>query len=85
MEAYRRFFTTEDEPTPKPEVLDEGMLRFGGPGTFFGGATEMAFYFIQSDDAVVRLWCLADKAPRNQWLPLARSVEILPIEQRDEP
>ncbi len=82
--ALKKMMSENGEKKPTPEVLDGGLLRVAGPGSFFGGDTDTAIYVRGSDDAIALMMCMADKAPRNQWLPLAESIEFIRADEAAE-
>jgi hypothetical protein len=82
MEVFERLLPDRPkQERPVPEVLDGGLLRVAGPGSLLGESGEVAIYVLGSDDAIAQLRCSAPEAPSDQWLSLARTVEILPADQ----
>ncbi|MFO7532974.1 MAG: kelch repeat-containing protein [Candidatus Limnocylindrales bacterium] len=78
MEAFERLLPDRPgQERPVPEVLDGGLLRVAGPGSLLGESGEVAIYVLGADDAIAQLRCSAPEAPSDQWLALARTVEIL--------
>lgn len=80
LEAMRQMLADSEEEPPEPEILDDGMVRLAGPGSFLGGATDMAIYLKGADDAIALMYCMAEEAPSDLWSPIAESIELMPVD-----
>jgi hypothetical protein len=79
-EAWDRSFGEEGE-APSFEDHGDGLIGMTGPGSLLGGDADMATYMLGTDDAVAMLWCMAEKAPKDHWLPIARAIELEPADE----
>jgi hypothetical protein len=78
-EAWDRSFSSEEGDIASFDDHGDGIVGMAGPGSFLGGDTDMAVYMLGTDNAMAFLGCMAEKAPKNQWLPIARAIELEPV------
>jgi hypothetical protein len=79
-EFFERLRTDEGPDAPGVETLDEGLYRLAGPATVLGDEVHMAFYLVEANDTLALLWCTSETAPADDWLPIALSLQLQPVD-----